>query len=295
MRMIKYLLIGFLSLSLNSKAQQKKIENSLLWEISGNGLKKSSYLFGTYHFAGKDFIDTMKVLQTKLGMADAIVGELIIDDTMLAKLTPHMLMKNNFLDNILTPDQYQLVAAYLKKISGYDLKLFNSMKPVVVQITIMQFTAPKTISDTNPALDQYIQDYGKANNKKLIGLETAEDQATILFGNNLDRQKELLLKSVANEEKNKKEGQKLYDYYITQNLKALEKLFVKSDDYTQEELDLLLKNRNVKWMAQLPILMQNQSLFIAVGAGHLVGEDGLIKALTAKGYEVKPLNVSTIN
>ena len=293
--MIKYLLIGFLSLSLNSKAQQKKIENSLLWEISGNGLKKSSYLFGTYHFAGKDFIDTMKVLQTKLGMADAIVGELIIDETMVAKLTPHMLMKNNFLDKVLTPDQYQLVAAYLKKISGYDLKLFNSMKPVVVQITMMQFTAPKTISETNPALDQYIQDYGKANNKKLIGLETVEDQATILFGNNLERQKVLLLKSIANEEKIKKEGQKLYDYYITQNLQELEKLFVKSDDYTQEELDLLLKNRNVKWMAQLPTLMQNQSLFIAVGAGHLVGEDGLIKALKVKGYEVKPLNVSTIN
>ncbi|MBC7614515.1 MAG: TraB/GumN family protein [Pedobacter sp.] len=293
--MIKYLLIGFLSLSLNSKAQQKKIENSLLWEISGNGLKKSSYLFGTYHFAGKDFIDTMKVLQTKLGMADAIVGELIIDETMVAKLTPHMLMKNNFLDKLLTPNQYQLVAAYLKKISGYDLKLFNLMKPVAVQITMMQFTAPKTISETNPALDQYIQDYGKANNKKLIGLETVEDQATILFGNNLERQKVLLLKSIANEEKIKKEGQKLYDYYITQNLQELEKLFVKSDDYTQEELDQLLKNRNVKWMAQLPTLMQNQSLFIAVGAGHLVGEDGLIKALKVKGYEVKPLNVSTIN
>lgn len=289
MRNIIYLLIGFLSIGLPSKAQQKKAENSLLWEISGNGLQKPSYLFGTYHFAGKDFIDTMKVLQTKLSITDAIVGELIIDTTLAAKLAPYMVMKNNFLNKLLNAEQYQLVANYLKKISGYDLQLFNSMKPVVIQMTIMQFMAPKTISATNPALDQYIQDYGKANNKKLIGLETVEDQAVILFGNSLERQKELLLKSVADEEKTKAEGQKLYDNYVAQNLEELEKLFVKSDDYTQDEIDQLLKNRNIKWMSQLPSLMQNQSLFIAVGAGHLIGKDGLIKALKTQGYTLKPL------
>lgn len=289
MKKIVYLLIGLLSISLPNKAQQKKTENSLLWEISGNGLQKSSYLFGTYHFAGKDFIDTMKVLQTKLSIADVIVGELIIDSTLATKLAPHMVMKNNFLDKLLTAEQYQLVANYLKKISGYDLQLFNSMKPVAVQLTMMQFMAPKTISATNPPLDQYIQDYGTGKGKKLIGLETVEDQAAILFGNSLERQAELLLKSVADEEKTKAEGQKLYDNYVAQNLQELEKLFIKSDGYTQEEIDQLLKNRNIKWMSQLPGLMQNQSLFIAVGAGHLIGKDGLITALKMRGYTLKPL------
>lgn len=289
MKNITYLLIGLLCFALTSTAQYKKTENSLLWEISGNGLKKNSYLFGTYHFAGKDFIDTMEVLQTKLNAADMIVGELVIDSTVAMKLTPYMVMKNNFLDKLLTPSQYQLVANYLKKISGYDLKLFNSMKPVAVQMTMMQFTAPKTISATNPALDQHIQEYAKLNSKKVMGLETVEDQAAVLFGNSLKRQTELLLKSVKEEEKNKKQGQELYAHYVAQNLDALEKLFLKLEDYTKEEIDQLLKNRNSKWMAQLPGLMQNQSLFIAVGAGHLVGQDGLIEALKTKGYTVKPL------
>ena len=289
MKIIISFLIAVTSVGLSAHAQKKKVENSLLWEISGNGLKKPSYLFGTYHFAGKDFIDTMKVLQTKLSIADAVVGELVIDETMAAKLTPHMLMKNNFLDKLLSPDQYKAVAAYMKKVSGYDLGLFNSMKPVAIQMTLMQFTAPKSISETNPALDQYVQDYGKANNKKVIGLETVEEQASILFGNSIERQKELLLKSVADADKNKKEGQLLYEYYLAQNLEELEKLFFNSDDYSPEELDKLLKNRNVKWMSQLPEMMQNQSLFIAVGAGHLIGKDGLINALKVKGYTVKPL------
>ncbi|SFH29859.1 TraB/GumN family protein [Pedobacter insulae] len=289
MRILVYLIISFLSIGANSKAQSKKAENSLLWEISGKGLRKSSYLFGTYHFAGKDFIDTMKVLQSKLAMADAIVGEIIIDKSMAGKLIPYMLMKNNFLDKLLTAEQYELVASHLKKISGYDLKMFNSMKPVAVQMTMLQFTAPKTISETNPALDQYIQDYGKANNKLIIGLETIEDQARVLFGNSLERQKELLLKGVKEEEKNKNESQILYNNYIAQNLEELAKLFAKMDSYNKDELDQLLKNRNIKWIAQMPGLMENQSLFIAVGAGHLLGNDGLIKRLRTLGYTVRPL------
>lgn len=289
MRFLAYILIGFVSISLSTKGQYQKPENTLLWEISGNGLKKSSYLFGTYHFAGRDFIDTMKVLQAKLGSSDVIVGELIVDSTVAMKLMPHMVMKNTTLDKLLSANQYQLVATYLKKISGYDLKLFNSMKPVAVQMTMMQFTAPKTISATNPALDQHLQDYGRANNKKVMGLETVEDQAAILFGGSLTRQTELLLKSVRDEARGERESQQLYANYIAQNLEELEKLFVKSGDYTKSELDQLLKNRNKKWMDQLPKLMQDHSLFIAVGAGHLVGEDGLIIALKARGYNVKPL------
>jgi uncharacterized protein YbaP (TraB family) len=50
-----------------------------------------------------------------------------------------------------------------------------------------------------------------------------------------------------------------------------------------------MKTRNNKWIAQIPEMMQNQSLFIAVGAGHLIGKDGLIKSLKAQGYNVKPL------
>ncbi len=288
--MIKYILIGFLSIALSSKAQIKKNENSLLWEISGNGLQKPSYLFGTYHYAGKDFIDTMKVLNAKLNQADIIVGELVIDSTLTKKLVPFMIMTDNSLDKLLSPTEYQKVAGYLKKVSGYELKTYNIMKPVTVQMTILQFLAPKSnISETNPALDKYIQDYGNANRKIVVGLETAEDQANLLFGSSLERQKELLLKSISDEKQSKKQSQKLYDDYIAQDLKSLEKTFKNISDYSQEESDALLKTRNAKWMTQIPDLMQNGSLFIAVGAGHLVGQDGLINALRNKGFRVNPL------
>lgn len=289
MKILKYLLLCFLGISLSANAQNKKATNTLLWEISGKGLQKPSYLFGTYHFAGKSFIDTMKVLSQKLNNADAVVGELIMDSNMAMKLAPYMLMKNNFLDKLLSPDEYKMVADYLKKVSGYDLKMFNSMKPAAIQVMLLAFTSPVTFNKDNPAIDQYFQDDAKARGKKVFGLETVEDQADVLLGGTLERQKELLLKSIAKEEKTKAETQQIYDYYIAQDLEKFEKLFSQNEDYTQAEMDKLLKNRNQKWLTQLPALMQNQSLFIAVGAGHLIGKDGLIQGLKALGYTVTPL------
>lgn len=289
MRIIQYLLLAILGLSFSSKAQQKQTENSLLWEISGKGLQKSSYLFGTYHFADQGFIDTMKVLNEKLNLANAVVGELVMDKDMAMKLAPYMMMKDNSLDSLLTPKEFKMLDDYLKTIGKYDLKKMNKLKPIMIQTLITQALAPKTFTTTNPAIDQYIQDYGKANHKKIFGLETVEDQAKVLFGANLVRQKEMLVKSVKDIKKIKKANVKLYQSYITQNLKELEKMFTNSKDFTAEEMDDLLKNRNDKWMVQLPDMMQNQSLFIAVGAGHLIGKNGLIKSLKAQGYNVTPL------
>ncbi len=290
MRIINYVLICFLSISLSANAQIKKAENSLLWEITGKGLTKPSYLFGTYHFADNGFVDTMKVLNEKLKSADAVVGELVMDKTLAMKLVPFMVMKDNSLDKILTPEEYKLVDDYVKQFPGYELKMFNKMKPVVVQTMILQLTAPKTFTATNPALDEYLQTYAKENAKPVMGLETVEEQAGILFGNSIERQKELLLKSIKDAEKNKQESIDLYNYYIAQDLEKLEKLFADNQDYTQDEMDQLLKNRNQKWMAELPPMMQKQSLFIAVGAGHLFGKDGLIKGLKAMGYTLKPVS-----
>ncbi|RZL34691.1 MAG: TraB/GumN family protein [Pedobacter sp.] len=289
MRLIQYIFLLFLSASLSANAQTKNPDNTLLWEISGKELTKPSYLFGTYHFADKGFVDTMKVVNEKLAAADMIVGELIINKEMAEKLMPYMILKDNSLDKLLSAKEYKLVDDYLKKLGNYNLEAFKMFSPMALQTLIIQLTAPKTFTDTNPAIDQYFQDYGKANNKEVIGLETVEEQAQILFGSSLDRQKAMLVKYIKEEKKNKLAAEKLYKDYITQNLKATEKTFQKLDDFTTEEADRLLKNRNIKWIEKLPALMQNKSLFIAVGAGHLVGKDGLIKGLWAQGYTVKPV------
>lgn len=290
MKNIKLLLIIFLGFSTLLCAQTKKVSNSLLWEISGNGLKKTSYLFGTHHLTGAKFADTMKVLQSKLKSAEAVVGEIVMDSTTQTKMAPFLVMKNNTLDSLLTKAEYKEVEDYFKsKQPEFDLKQLNNFKPAMVSIMMMLFESPDMLKDIGEGLDDSFQKYAKNNAKSLYGLETAEYQGALLFDSDLQKQKKALLKSIREVDKSKQKMEELKTYYIAQDMDKLTELFKSQDEESKEFMTELLKNRNNRWLEQLPALMQKQSLFIAVGAGHLVGDEGLIKGLQAKGYSLKPI------
>ncbi len=286
-------MVAFLGFSITLSAQTKKATNSLLWEISGNGLKKPSYLFGTHHLIGAKFADTMKVLQEKFKSTDAVVGEIVMDSTTQTKMAPFLVMKNNTLDSLLTKSEYKEVEDYFKsKQPGFKLKQLNNFKPAMVAIMMMLFERPDMLKDVGEGMDDSFQKYAKKNGKSLYGLETAEYQGALLFDSDLQKQKKALLKSIREVGKSKQKMEELKTYYITQDIDKLTELFKNQDEENKEFMTELLKNRNKRWLAQLPALMENQSLFIAVGAGHLVGTEGLIKGLQLKGYILKPVTTN---
>lgn len=90
----------------------------------------------------------------------------------------------------------------------------------------------------------------------------------------------------------KEQMDKLQTAYLAQDLDALNALYQEElpDDpcpSTQEEKDVMNKNRNIQWLKALLDIMQEKSSFIAVGCLHLVGEDGLIEGLKKLGYKVE--------
>lgn len=289
MKNIKLLLVALLCFVLNLNAQPKKATNTLLWEVSGNGLKKPSYLFGTHHFTNKEFADTMQVLQEKLKSVNGVVGEIVMDGTLQGRMAPFLVMKNNTLDSVFTPAEYKEVDDYIKaRNPAVNLKQLNRFKPAMVGVLIMLLNNPEMRSLTN-GIDESFQKYAKDNAKSIHGLETAEYQGALLFDDDLQKQKKALLKSVRESDKNKIKLQELTGYYLAQDIDKLTQFFKAQDEETKEFMTEMLKNRNQRWLDQLPALMEKESLFIAVGAGHLVGDEGLIKGLQARGYTLKPI------
>ena len=88
---------------------------------------------------------------------------------------------------------------------------------------------------------------------------------------------------------NKKSFETMLAVYKSQQLAAIEALFSKTEFGMQAHEDVLLYNRNRNWVKQLKTIMQTEPVFVAVGAGHLVGTRGLIALLKKEGYKVKPL------
>lgn len=283
------LLLLSLCLVLPASAQNNKTEtndNSLLWEISGNGLKTPSYLFGTYHLVGKSFIDSLGYIEPKFRACKAVVGEAIIDSATSSKVMPMLTLKGTSLDKVYTPAEYKLLSDTFSKVLHANINFYKAFKPAALEVFVTIMIAPQTITANNPGMDAYFQSEGRKLNDKVIGLETAEFQMEVLLNGDLQEQKKHLLYVVKHINKERADMQKLYAFYKQQNLQKLDDLMNEDDGYTQEEKDRLVKDRNLKWIGELPAIMAKDASFIVVGSGHLVGEYGLINQLRLKGYTV---------
>lgn len=290
--MKKSLLVFILIAGLTNTYAQKS-ENSLLWKVSGNGLKSPSYLFGTFHFLANGFIDTLPAVQNAYKNATAIVGELVIDSTLQKPMLEASTLHGTTLQQLIPESSYNNAAQWLKSNAGIDLMNLNMFNPVTITTISMAIVQQKYFPNKpgETQLDTYFQQKGKSDGKQILGLETIDVQINALFKQlSLQRQAELFVTSFKNIDSLKNSIALMNKYYISQDLEHLKGLMYEGS-YKPEEIKVLLDDRNKNWIAELPLLMKNNSLFVAVGALHLVGQNGLVNQLRLKGYTVTPVNL----
>lgn len=144
-------------------------------------------------------------------------------------------------------------------------------------------------SDVNPGtlvIDAYIMQVAKNSSYKLIGLEGKDVYKNVfkkwLFSSSLKDQANLLLEQLKDPQKSRMNSLKITSEYKKQNLSAFEQ-------YLPNFEGVNAKERNQLWMEKIPELIKQEPTLIAVGAGHLVGEYGLINQLRKQGFTVKPV------
>ncbi|SKC88567.1 TraB/GumN family protein [Ohtaekwangia koreensis] len=283
-----------LVVTINQSVAQKKagVENSVFWEVSGNGLAQPSYLFGTFHLMSHRYADSLTQVSSRFAAAKTHVSEILLDSTMSGKMMTAAQLEGTTLDRLLTPEQFKQTNDWLQELSGYDLKMFNSINPMTIQVLLTALLQQRhypldPIKDI--AMDLYFQQRAAKEGKQLIGLETFDDQIHAIFGQfTYERQAQLLVATVAEKDKALTELKSMNKLYREGRLTQLETLMA-DQVYTPKEAAVMLDNRNKKWMQQLPGIFRQQSTFVAVGALHLAGENGLVMLLRNAGYTVKPL------
>lgn len=293
--MKKFFLMAFVCLSFNTIlfAQKSNTGNSILWKVTGKGLQKPSYLFGTYHFLSNAFVDTMPAIIQAYKTTEAVVGELVMDSSIQGPMIEASVLKGTTLQKVLPDTLYTKASEWFKQEAGLDLGKLDQLNPITVMTAALAITQQKYFPNKpgEVQLDTYFQSEAKKDGKNIMGLETIDVQIKALFGQlTMQRQIELL-----NETFKEKDGLKqlisiMNTAYVSQNMNELQQLMYGSS-YKPEEMKILLDDRNNNWMQQLPKLMKEQSVFVAVGALHLVGKKGLINQLKEQGYTVTPVNL----
>lgn len=293
MKLLKILGAMFFIYSCNAQTKQAKLklnadDNSLLWQVSGKGLKKSSYIFGTFHIMCKEDIQFSDQLKISVANSDLVYLEMDMDDPslMLGGLLMMNMKGGMKLKDLYTEEEYQKVASFFKDTLHMPIGIMQSIKPYFLAAMLY----PKMISCKNMSgVEEELVKLVKQQKKEIKGLETLAFQSAIFDSIPYEEQAKELLKSIDSLGTYQKYFDTMITVYKTQRLQEIAKMFKDSEFGLEEHQDILLNDRNKNWVSQLKSIMKSESVFVAVGAGHLVGEEGLIHLLKREGYTLKPL------
>jgi uncharacterized protein YbaP (TraB family) len=288
--------VGLLVLmtSLAAFAQEKNKESkTLLWEISGNGLQRPSYLFGTIHMICSEDAVLSDSLRTAIHNSDVVYFEVDMDNLfeMLGVVRKMKMRNDTTLADLLTKDDYAKVRKYFEdKGSLLPFSTLETYKPLLAASMLMETGS----SCTSPqAMEEVIMKEAKGYGKNVKGLETMAYQLSIFDTIPYKMQAMQLVKYVDEVGKggdsDSKEYEKLLQAYREQDLSKLEEFTKSTDMGISGFTDILLYNRNRNWVEKLKDILPGKSVLVAVGAGHLPGENGVINLLRKAGFTVKPV------
>ena len=278
------IIIFFTLCSMQSIAQRDKT-NTLLWEISGNGLNEPSYLFGTLHMTCKEDFLLSESVKQKFASSKQIYLELDMDDPQLqGKMMQQMqLAGKETLKNKLGESNFKKLDSFLQKESSMNLVMFDKFKPMMVMGLLAQRLLPCA---TMESYDLNFVKMASEQKKELLGLEKVEEQIGVFDAIPDSLEIRSIMNMVNDFDAQKKEFTRMSAIYKSQNLEALYQLMVESPEMMGSQ-ELLLDRRNRNWIPVMESAMKNSSTFFAVGAGHLGGSQGVLELLRKQGYKVK--------
>ena len=267
----------------------------LVWKISGNGIKKPSYILGTHHGCPFTYCDSIPGLMKAFDKADNIIGEINMIE--FAEMSPERMQKmqammmmpaDTSLLSLFSTEEAAKVNEWLGKKMGASLEMLSVMKPMTIMVTVQNKEMMEVIPEiaTMTSIDKYMQTLGQSKGKSIGELESADYQMELLYGNSLEEQADALLEMIDHGD-SKGLLQQLTDAYKSQDLDTLWEIF--QEQMTGYEYDAIVKVRNLNWEKQMKELLPKQSTLFVVGAGHLPGESGMINLLREAGFKVKPV------
>ena len=286
------LLVAITSLASLAQGKSKNELNTLLWQISGNGVHSPSYLFGTIHMICSDDAILSDSLKNAIKNSDAIYFEVDMDNLfeMLGVVRKMKMRNDTTLADLLDKEDYEKVKKYFEdKGTLLPFSILETYKPLVAASMLME---SGTECQTPEAMEEVIMKEAKRYNKTVKGLETMAYQMSIFDTIPYKMQALQLVKYVDDVDKGQtdnKEYDELLQAYKDQDLSKLEELTKSTDMGISNFTDILLYNRNKNWVEKLKLILQDKPVVVAVGAGHLPGDKGVINLLRKAGYTVKPV------
>ncbi|TDO23625.1 hypothetical protein BC659_3238 [Sediminibacterium goheungense] len=285
LRKILYSLVGFILILPTSEAQ-KKPTSSLLWQISGKGLKHPSYLFGTFHIMCKSDFSISPALEEKIKSSEQFYGELDMDDPgMQLSLMSKMRLQGTSLSQLLGETDFKSVSDSFQRITGMSLQMMNQFSPFM-PMSLLTISSIQCTDRIQPETE--FVNIAKKNKLPILGLETVDDQIAAINTQPLDSQVQSFKKTVLKYDSVQQMMTKMIAVYKQNDVEKIYR-FIKDNGGDGDFETALLVTRNKRWIPVIKKAIAEKTSFFAVGAGHLGGKEGVIALLKKEGYTLTPV------
>ncbi len=288
---MKYFFLLFTLLSsLYSFAQNKY--QSLLWEITGNGLSKPSYVFGTMHVSNKLAFNLSDSFYHAIRNVDAVALELN-PETWQEEMVKMDRIKENY-SAYVTPIGNDYLTINSFRIQDFVPTLRQALRTEPSTVNSLLYRSYKSREDfeEDTFLDLYIYQTGRKLGKKAAGLEdyyASEKLILEAYGDMAREKKKRIVDLEAQVIRNILEQvQAAYRNGDLDLLDSLDNLMERSDAFREK----FLYRRNEIQADAIDSIIRTTSLFAGVGAAHLPGKRGVVELLRAKGYNVRPVKMT---
>lgn len=291
--MKRYLLKALLGLLFGTQTLQA--QETLLWEVSGNGLRRSSYLYGTHHLVPISHFENHPLSKSSFKKSKQLVVEVVVDSMEMMRLMPMMLAADGGAwVQQLSENEKTSLDSLCKAVLGAGIEAVGSLKPAALNHTLALVMSRAALNDTLRNFSGLGVDFGLVQEaqkakKQVVPLETLEQQFGLLYNTTLDSQLNDLRKSIYQTDSAQNVAARLLRSYLHQDLSDMALLLAELQASTLDPMHALLRDRNLAWLPQLEQLFRQNRTFAAVGSLHLPGNEGLIALLRQKGYTVKPI------
>lgn len=264
----------------------------LLWQITPGSSSAASaprsYLFGTIHSEDPRVVQLAPAVQEAFDHSSSFCGELSFEAATLTELVQGMMFTDG--QDLQAVIGAALFARVAPLMAGHHVppSALSHFKPWAVVLTL-SMPKPKT----GVFLDLVLQDMAQQQGKAVCGLETAAEQIAVFDSMSVADQIVLLRETVAQYDAQPQLFESLVERYLARDLAGL--LTLSENDVPDAPetrrvyaafLDRLLKERNARMADRLIPKLQSGGVFIAVGALHLAGAQGLLQLLQERGYRV---------
>ncbi|MDX1627604.1 MAG: TraB/GumN family protein [Fulvivirga sp.] len=293
MRKLIFFLTCFTFISLTSYAQEDDLANSVLWEVTGPGIEKPSYIYGIINFLPEDQYDIPKKVKQKLRDCDVFATKIIYNNYARKQFNKAVRIPDGgWINDYLSDDELNQLRLLLLKDFEVREHQYHDFYSRLQPIILVTSTTALYLDDNIIYVEDELAKLAKRNRMDFVGLGTIEEEIAAFKQFPIEDQVEAAKYTVNNFEQHIKDYMDLVKYYIEeQDLDKVKEETMKATNESQAFKKVYYDERVEHWMPKIEGLIKLQPTFFALGVPYLVGEVSLIELLRKRGYTVKPVEV----